>query len=85
MPELLRAVGDPEHARLLREQAARATRIDALGVDRSRYAGLPVGRWSVEAQAPEQQLGAARAELTLADRIAAWRELFRRHARGPEK
>jgi len=84
MPEPLRVVSDPEHARLLRERAERTARIDALGVDRSRYAGLPVGRWSVEAQAPEQQLGAARAELTLADRIAAWRELFRRHATGKE-
>ncbi len=53
----------------------RAQRIDALSVDRSRFIGCPMLRWSVEAEAHEPQWEQLRAETTLAERIAAWRKL----------
>lgn len=59
------------------QRMMRGARIDKLCVDRSRYKALPVGHWSVEAQTYEPQLEAARAELTIADRMTAWRALFK--------
>lgn len=69
-------VSDTDRTRWLTLRAARGARIDKLSVDRSRYQGLPRHIWCPEAQAAEPKLQAIREETTLADRMAAWRELF---------
>ena len=58
------------------ELVQRAARIDALGVDRSRLPTV-LQRWSPEAEAREESLTARRVDVTLADRIEAWRQFFR--------
>lgn len=65
-----------ENYLIRRDVTDRGKRIDALTVDRSRFAGMPLARWSAEAEARELPLQSARAELTEADRIRARRALF---------
>ena len=66
-----------ENYGIRREMADRATRIDALAVDRSRFLNAPLARWSEEAMSREPQLEAQRQEVTLTERAAAWRGLWR--------
>lgn len=62
---------------LLRQaRAVRGARIDKLGVDRSRWAGIMPREWSGEAESKERDLRLARAEVTIAERTDAWRRLF---------
>jgi|GEM_PF-4404774 len=68
-------VGDVERT-LLVEQEARAARIEAVTVDRSRYALHARREWCPEAARAEQGLSVIREEATLADRIYAYRKWF---------
>ena len=65
-----------ENYGIRKQMLERAARIDKLGVDRSRWTGTVMPRWSPEAEAREERLAAIRADLSLADRIQAWRRLF---------
>jgi len=71
---------DPAHARnylTLRERRAMGERIDALGVDRSAIVRMALARWSEDAERHgERQREADRQEVTMAERMAAWRKLF---------
>ena len=73
---VLRAV-DPhdENYGIMRERRAREARIDALSVDRSRFALMPLPRWSADAARFEPHLAATRAEQTETDRRRAWAEM----------
>ena len=57
----------------MNQRQARAARIEALGVDRSRLDGISVPRWCPEADAGEQRWAHARAKATAAERVEAWR------------
>lgn len=72
----MRIISSPED-RTRMERAARGARIDKLSVDRSRYLALPIGRMSPEAMERDGRFEAIRSDTTVADRIAAWRTLFR--------
>ena len=71
----LRAVHDENYA-IRQAITDRGKRIDALGVDRSRFDKMPAHVWSVEAEASEGRLAGIRAATTLAERVACWRTLF---------
>ena len=72
----LQAVHNENYA-IRRDVIARAERIDKLSVDRSRFASVPLARWSAEAEeAGELSLQAERAALTEADRWQARKALF---------
>ena len=73
---ILIAGGHHEDALLLAEREARAQRIDALSVDRSGMATVPLRPWSPEAADAEERLEALRAETTMAEKVEAWRILF---------
>lgn len=59
------------------ESSARAARIDALAVDRSRYTDMPARPWSPEAETMEAKLSKDRQEVTLQERMDTWRVIFR--------
>jgi len=61
---------------LLAEQEARASRVEAVTVDRSRYALHARREWCPEAESAEQRLSEIRARSTLADRIRAYRKWY---------
>ena len=61
---------------LLAEQEARASRVEAVTVDRSWYALHARREWCPEAARAEQWLSVIREEATLADRIYAYRKWF---------
>jgi hypothetical protein len=62
---------------LRQERAARAARIDKLGVDRTRHREKLVLRdWSPEADRGEQRVEGYRLDATAEDKIDAWRQLF---------
>lgn len=68
-----------ERLRLVDQRAEislRRQRINELTVDRSRFDGCPLQRWSPEAEAREPEYQAIRTETTLAERMAAWRWFF---------
>ncbi len=67
-----------DHYATRREIVERGKRIDALGVDRSRFVHMPQHVWSVEAEASEGRLAGIRAGVTLAERVNCWRALFAR-------
>lgn len=77
----LRVLDHPDDL-LRQERAARGARIDKLAVDRSRPLNSMLPRWSVEAQAAESKWEQYRSELTLMDRMNAYRVLFHKHC-GP--
>ena len=68
--QLLRLISTPEQAR-----KDRAERIDKLSVNRSRFQDMPALHYGLEAQAPEARLRAGRDELTLSERLDAWRAI----------
>ena len=61
--------------RIRQERAARTARVDEFSVDRSRLHGL-VLPWSPEAEAREQKYEAIRRDVTLVERVEAWRVFF---------
>ena len=64
---------------IMRARQDRAARIDALNVDRSRVAGIALPQWSAEAlEAGEQRREYDRGEVTVAEKMEAWRGLFSR-------
>lgn len=54
----------------------RTDRIDALSVDKSSVAGMPIQRWSPEAECFEPQFEKIREDVTLQEKMDAWRVLF---------
>ncbi len=73
----IRLIHTPEDAATVQARAARNARIDALGVDRSRFKLMPVWHWCLEAQAPERALARDRADATFDERLDAWRRIVK--------
>ena len=65
-----------ENYGIRKEMADRATRIDALAVDRSRFLNAPLARWSEEAMSREPRYELIRQDTTMTERAEAWRRLF---------
>jgi hypothetical protein len=72
----LHLIASPEDAQKVQTRAARNARIDRIGVDRSChdvYRGKALPAWSEEANRREPALATRRTELTLEQRLEAWR------------
>jgi len=67
---------------LVRSTLARANaNVDRHGLDHSRHVNAILPRWSEEAMAREPKWELIRQDTTLAERVDAWRQLFKKAAR----
>lgn len=71
----IRLLRSPEDHTIIQTRAARNARIDALGVDRSRFKVMPIWHWSPEADKGEEKPRIVRAEVTFDEQLAAWRQI----------
>lgn len=58
------------------EAKARSTRIDLLSIDKSPVMAISLPRWSPEAECYEPQFEKIREDVTLQEKMDAWRVLF---------
>ena len=74
----IHALRDRETDRVAHESRSRAARVDALQVDRSFVAKVPIWPWSPEQAKYEPALIVIRAQATEQDKLDAWRGIVGR-------